>query len=333
MSDNNKNYYEILKVSPLASPSAIKKSYQSLARVYHPDKNPGDPSAVETFKQINKAYQVLSNTFARKDFDKKLKEEKQKQEDRSFSPMYESYHSYSSLSDKAPQAGGAPSSSPPFAQAPPPHSQAPPSPLQSVKDYFYKTKNPADWQKICGRIELSLEEATRGGVKKITLQILKNKKLKSESFSVKVPPGARSGHTLPIKPAGTKNLFVSVVHKPHPLFKLQEEHILMDLPVPFTKAILGGEVEIPTLRGKVSFQLPAGVHAGHTIQLKGQGFPSLKNLKKRGNMLVSIVIDIPSSFTEEEKTWIKNIQKRNYLCPKPAEFDIKAKLLLKKRKS
>ena len=66
--NNKKNYYEILKVSPLASPSTIKKSYQRLARIYHPDKNKNNPAAAETFKQINEAFEVLSDTFKRKDF-------------------------------------------------------------------------------------------------------------------------------------------------------------------------------------------------------------------------------------------------------------------------
>ena len=151
--NNRKNYYEILKVSPLASPSTIKKSYQKLARIHHPDKNKNNPEAAEIFKQINEAYEILSNTFKRKDFDRQLKEEKQKKEQKekkaSFSPMYENYHFYTPFSQQTEENP---------LQKGPIHPQ--PDPV-TKKDHLKKTNSYLDNQ-VHGQIEISLEEASTG---------------------------------------------------------------------------------------------------------------------------------------------------------------------------
>ena len=125
---------------------------------------------------------------------------------------------------------------------------------------------------------------------------------------------------------------MTIVYKKHPLFTVEDENILMNLPVPFTKAILGGPVTIPTLTGQVSFQLPPNTHGGHIIQLKDQGLPISDKSKQRGKMIITILIDIPVHFTEQEKQWIKEVQKRNQLCPKVSEFDIKTKLFSQTKK-
>lgn len=347
--NNKKNYYEILKVSPLASPSAIKKAYQKLARIYHPDKNPNNPEASEIFKQINEAYQTLSDSFKRKKFDRQMKQEKQKEQDKknkaSFTPMYESYHSYPSFERNINPQGQPPYSSP---STPPleeklstyntntqtAHShKKDPFSIKNLKDYFKQPSSSSENQNY-KPLEISLEEAALGCNKNISIQTSRKRAPQTELFKIYIPPGTKEKQIIKVNNKKVnENLYVFIVYKPHPLFISKQENILMSLPIPFTTAILGGEVQIPTLRGKVSFQLPAGVHAGHTIQLKGQGLPVATNSKKRGNMLITVSIDILSQFSEEEKNWIKKIQSRNQLCPKVAEFEIKTKILLKKRKT
>ena len=341
--NNKKNYYETLKVSPLASPSAIKKSYQKLARIHHPDKNPNNPKAAETFKQINEAYQILSDTFKRKNFDRQMKQEKDKEEEKNkkpFTPMYESYHSYSTFDGRPPNSPSPTSPHSPFkenastqgatAQPTPPHKKDPFS-IKNFKTYLKQSfSSPED--QVFIPLEISLEEAATGCKKNIALRVTRKGVTQPESFQVYIPPGTKEKEKIKIKNTN-ENLHVSVIYKAHPLFSIKGENILMNLPVPFTKAFLGGEIEIPTLRGRVSFQLPSGTHSGHTIQLKGQGFPLMASSKKRGNMLITVLIDIPPNLSEEEKGWIKKIHGKNYLCPKVAEFDIKTKLLLKNRKT
>ena len=333
MAQKSKNWYEILKVSPLASPSAIKKSYQNLARLYHPDKNINNPSTEELFKEVSQAYQILSDTFKRKEFDRQLKKEKevaQLKKLKNVQPMYESFHTY------------------------PPETMPPPFPTEesfakvnqtsslanggaikkkgfSLKDLKHRWKNfnTGSTTPIYTPFEISLEEAILGAKKKLNLNIRQKTQVQKKTFSVTIPPGAQEGQNIKIDK--NPDLYVSLVYKEHPLFSLDGFNIKMTLPIPFTKAILGGKVRIPTPRGEVSVDLPAGTHGGHIIQLKGQGFPHLHS-KERGSMLVTILIDIPFNFSEQEKEGIKQIQSRNVICPKVAEFDIKANLLFKKRK-
>ncbi len=352
--NNKKNHYEVLKISPLASASAIKKSYQKLVRIHHPDKNLDNPSSADTFKQINEAYQVLSDTFKRKEFDRLMKKEKadwEKKNKPSFSPLYESYHSYSPLTEQAPFPAS--SAYPQEKPTPPPppnplhkshQGQEAPDPMSSkkknsfsiknLKDYFKKPSETLSSDSMYVPLSVSLEEAALGCIKNISLNIRKKGVLKKQSFSASIPPGAKEGQKIKIHnqdKTSSNNLYMSIVYKTHPLFKVENENILMDLPVCFTKAILGGAVELPTLRGRISFQLPAGTQSGHVIQLKNQGLPSLTNTKKRGNMLIKVLIDIPADLSTEDKKWAQSIQDKNLPCPKVAEFNIKTKLLLKRR--
>lgn len=343
--NSKKNYYEILKVSPLASPSTIKKSYQRLARIHHPDKNPNSPSAAEMFKQINEAYQTLSDNFKRKEFDRQIKKEKQKEEQKKnpFTPMYESYNSYAHFSGQAMPAHSSPHPSttitPNSGQSPsnnsnPDSSSPKKDSFSSIKEFF-TSSSATPPQQDCGQIKISLEEACLGAKKSIALKVRRKGTVKTEKFNIRIPPGAKEGEKVKARNNQTdksnENLYVSVIYKEHPLFQVEGANVLVNLPVPFTKAILGGEVEIPTVRGQVSFQLPPGTHGGHVIQLKGQGFPLSAKSKQRGNMLITVMLDIPSDFSKEEKSWIRAIHNRNQLCPKVAEFDIKTKLLLKNR--
>ncbi len=321
MSDK-KNYYEILKVSPLASPSTIKKSYRKLAKIHHPDKNPNNPSAEEIFKAINEAYEILSDTFKRKDFDRQIKQEKEKAEKSKTSPsyMYDSYHT----PFKGPGENPYPQNPSYFSPTERRNSKTDPF---SQKNLFKKKDSPPP--PLCGTVKISLEEAFLGCRKKVSGQIGQKK----GTFLVKLPPGVQEKQIIKLNtPPGSNSLYVSIAYKEHTLFKVAGDNILLDLPIPWTKALLGGAVEIPTLRGKVSFKLSAPIQAGHVIQLKGQGFPSLENPKKRGNMLITLLIDVPAHLSEEEKRVIENFQNKNLLCPKVAEFDIKAKLFLKNRK-
>jgi len=328
----NKNYYDVLKVSPLASPSAIKQAYRKLARIHHPDKNPNNPEATNTFKQINEAYQILSDSFKRKDFDRKIKKEKEELEKKnkpSAPPMYDSFYSAPSPSayDHPPQA--------PHFTKPQSNTQHPDkepfSPLKNIKNYFSNKKSSTP--NVHEKIKVSLEEAILGCKKHISLKVLRAGTLKLEKYFIYIPPGSKENDLIKIKnPAISKlneTLYVSIQYKEHPLFKPDKTNILMDLPISFTTAVLGGEVQIPTLRGQVVFNIPPKTHGGYIIKLKGQGLS--KDSKKRGDMLVKVVIDIPSKISEEEITWIKKIHQKKPLCPKVAEFDIKTKLLLKNR--
>ena len=229
--------------------------------------------------------------------------------------MYENYHSYTPFSHQAGET--------PFQKGPIPSQQGP-----KTKKGFSQTTNAFSNNQSYGKLEVSLEEAAFGCKKKVSLKKLQNPSLQARKLTVSIPPGTKENQKLQIR----KDISMTVVYKKHPLFTVEGENLLLNLPVPFTKAILGGPVTVPTLTGQVSFQLPPNTHGGHIIQLKDQGFPIFDKPKQRGKMVITILIDIPVHFSERETQWIKEVQKRNQLCPKVSEFDIKTKLFLKQRK-
>lgn len=337
---NKKDYYKILQVSPLASTRAIKKSYQRLAKQYHPDKNKSDPKATEIFNDISEAYQVLSDSFRRKDFDRQIRKQKEniKQKD-SFSPLYDSFHVYS------PETFKQSSASSPSWQQPQDTSNPSPSNLDSkdifnrfttmVKQLFKDVPSPLRTKhKIYGTLDISLEEAAFGCKRSIIIEMVEKGRKIQKKILINVPPGSK--HLQKIKISEKlypflQNACVQVCYQPHPFFKKSGQDISMDLPVSFTTAIFGGRVEVPTIRGAVSFQLPAACHNGHTIRLKKQGFPSTDQADV-GDMLVIVRIDIPTDLSEEERNWMKKIHSRRPLCQSVSEFDIQYKHFLKDRK-
>ena len=313
---NKKSYYDILKVSPLSSPTAIKKSYRKLVQQHHPDKNPDNPEASEIFKKINEAYEVLSNTFKRKEFDRELQKEKEerRKKESQIKPMYESFNSHQPFPSTETQSSV---TSVLFEQAPSPKKQ-------EIKEQF------------CGKLSISLEQGFSGCKKHITLKL---KGLTSkDNFLAIIPPGVKDSQKIMLQgltknTKKMKNHYVTTSFKEHALFRKDNFNIELDLPITLTKAVLGGSVEVPTLAGKrVSFTLSPGVHSGHIIRLKNMGFPIDEKVKKYGDMFLKIMIDIPSELSEEEITWIKNLGKKQKKYPAVSEFRIKAQSLLKNKK-
>ena len=117
-------------------------------------------------------------------------------------------------------------------------------------------------------------------------------------------------------------------YKKHLLFQKQGLDIVMDLPVTLKTAVLGGSVKIPTLTGLVTCRLPGGVRAGHVEKIKNQGFVSPD--KKRGNMLVRVLVDLPP-LSREDKAWIQKWNQKNRLYPEYENFKVKVHQLLKSR--
>ena len=315
---SKKTYYDILKVSPLSSPTAIKKSYRKLVQQHHPDKNPNNPEASEIFKKINEAYEVLSDTFKRKEFDRQLKKEKEerRKKESQIKPMYQSFNSHQPFPNTEMQTSV---TSVFFEQA-----QAPSSKKQETKEQF------------CGKLSISLEQGFSGCKKHITLKL---KGLTSkDNFLATIPPGVKDSQKIILEgltknSKKMKNLYVTVSFKEHSLFRKDNFNIELDLPITLTKAVLGGSVEVPTLSGqRVSFPISPGVHSGHIIRLKNMGFPIDQKTKKYGDMFLKVMIDIPSELSEEEIAWIKALGKKQKKYPAVAEFRIKAQSLLKNKK-
>ena len=298
---SKKDFYQILEVSKSSSQDDIKKSYRKLAMQYHPDKNQGNKKAEDKFKEISEAYEVLSDETKKKNYDLFGHAEG--------NPFAGSGPQYSQQRGGQ-QFGGA-----------------------DINDLFgdlfgdvFSARTGAGarpGQRAAGRgsdlrytLNISFEEAVSGCEKIISFMRQMGSKEESAKLSVTVPAGVKEGQRLKLSEEGDRpskgpagDLYVIISLQDHLLFKRDDNDVLLDLPVKFTDAILGAEVEIPTLLGKAQIKIPAGIYSGQTLRLKGKGFPRIGGIGS-GDMLIRLIIDTPSKISSKQKELIDEIHKQ-----------------------
>lgn len=302
---STKDFYQILGVTKNSSEEEIKKAYRKLAMKFHPDKNPGDKKSEEKFKEISEAYDVLSDPTKKKNYDQfgspdgnpfaHQQNEGGNPFSRSSSSSSYSSESFSDIfgdlfgnTDSFGAGGG-------FGQR-------------------TRSRAPARGADLRYTLTISLEEAYSGAEKIIYFARQKGIKEENSKLSVTVPAGVKEGQRLKLSgegdhPQGSTagDLFVIINLQQHLLFKREDTDVTLDLPVKYTEALLGTEVEIPTLSGKSQIKIPSGTTTGQVLRLKGKGFPRL-NTNQHGDMLVRIIIDIPHSLNTEQKQMIQTLQ-------------------------
>jgi curved DNA-binding protein len=282
-----KDYYKILGVDRKAGERDIKQAYRKLARQYHPDVNPGDKSAEEKFKQINEAYEVLSD-----------KEDRQK---------YDKYGDQWQHAEQFEQAQRQQASSRDFGQGGPRvfYSEGD---FGSIFDDLLRgfgtgrgQAQPRRAQSLEHPVEVTLEEAYRGTTR--TLSFADGKRLE-----VKVPAGVRTGSRVRLAGKGARggDLYLKVTVKPHPTFERRGDDLLVGVSVPLVVAMLGGEAQVPTLKGKVALKIPAETQNGRTFRLAGQGMPHLGN-KSSGDLMAKVRVVLPTKLSAREKELFKQL--------------------------
>ncbi len=296
---NFKDYYQILGVSRDASADDIKKAYRKLARQYHPDVNPGDQRAEEMFKTIGEAYEILSDTTKRKQYD-----------------QFGQYYQQTGF-----RGGGSPSSyaGNPFAGFDP--NQVDFGQFADFQDFIdqllgrmgtedFRTSTPGAGYSsgnydVEATIHLSLSEAYEGGKRRLTIE-------GSRKLEVNIPQGITNGKKVRLrgqgqtKPnGGNGDLYLNVELKPHPFFRLEGSDIYCDVPITPSEAVLGAVIDVPTLAGQVQVRVPAGIKAGQKLRLSGKGFPKGS---VKGDQLVVLQIVVPDAPTVTERELYEQLQ-------------------------
>lgn len=353
MAENKRDYYEVLGIDKSADEGAIKRAYRQLAKKYHPDMNPGDKEAERHFKEINEAYDVLS------DPDKKAK-----------------YDQYGHAAFEA--GGGGYGDFSGFGGMD--------FDISDIFSSFFgggmggsgsARRGPTRGEDINVRLSLSFEEAVFGVKKEISYQriqkcstcsgsgaakgtspktcttcngsgrvrvqqrtplgIMQTQKTcdachgsgkivekpcedcrgngyirASKKLEVSIPAGIDDGQRVVLSgqgsdgrdggPAGDLYIYVSV--KPHPVFEREGTDIYCEVPISFTEAALGAEIEIPTLDGHEKFEIPEGTQTGTTFTLRQKGVPVV-NSKNRGNLNITVTVEVPKNLTGEQKDLLR----------------------------
>lgn len=142
------------------------------------------------------------------------------------------------------------------------------------------------------------------------------RKRTTRKISVKVPPGVETGSRLKISGEGEAgahggargDLYVVIQVSAHPIFTREDDHVLVEVPIPLTTAILGGELEVPTLTGPVTMKVPAGTQSGRVFRLRGKGFPNLRGLGT-GDQLVTVRIETPVKLNERQRQMLRELSR------------------------
>jgi molecular chaperone DnaJ len=325
-----KDFYSVLGVSRTANADEIKKAYRKLAMKLHPDKNPGDKKAEEQFKELTEAYEILS--------DEKKRE------------MYDQF-GFAGAGFAGAGAGGGSGGPGGFGG----YQQGFGGSSADFNDIFgdmfgdvfggrtgggfRQTRRTHRGADLRYTLNISFEESALGTEKTVSFIRQRSGREETARLSVKVPAGVKQGQRLKLNGEGdgapqtgpSGDLYVIINIQEHPLFKRDEEDVLLDVPVSFTDAILGGEIEVPTLTGRVALKIPPGTHTGQSFRLKGKGFPKAGGFGS-GDMRVRVLVDTPSHLSAKQKELIQELAKSGSETPQVKDFKEKMALLLRGRK-
>ena len=278
------SYYDVLGVPKGASEAEVKKAYRRLARKSHPDVNPDDKDAEARFKEINEAYQVLSDPESRSKYDKYG--EKWKYADRieeaqaaqSRSP----FSRFSGWQETAPFLGGTSG--------------------DILEDLFSRGGRGLFRTTVEQPVEITLEEAYQGTTRQIVVPAITGSET-DRRLEAKIPAGVDNGSRVHI-PYGNgrqQDIYLRIVVRPHRRFQREGNNLRTEVEVPLLDAVLGGEVSVTTLKGKVTLKIPHETQNCQTFRLGGQGMPHLNKPKIYGNLYVKVKVVIPKGLSEEER--------------------------------
>jgi curved DNA-binding protein len=301
------NYYEILGVANNASPEEIKQEFRRLARRYHPDLNPGDKVAEEKFKQINEAYDILSDDTKRQQHNSQLFTAGKRRFVRS--PNQNRSGGFPFSKDIGGIWQGVTSSSKSAKNPPINGNRAPssadfrPGNRKTIKSVASRNL-PKD---IEAKLTLPLQKAYKGGRERIRLE-------DGRSLEVDMPPAMYHGQKIRLKGQGIQggDLYLKILLKSDSFFQLEGLDISCEIPLTPSEAIIGGAIEVPTIDGLVQMNVPPGVKSGQRLKLANKGYPNIRG--ERGDQLVIIQIAFPTDITDAEKklyTQIREIEKFN----------------------
>jgi molecular chaperone DnaJ len=321
-----KDYYAILGVSRNAAEKEIKQAYRRLARKYHPDVNPGDKTAESKFKEINEAHEVLSDAEKRKKYDR-FGDQWQNAEQ--FAKAGQGFQSdfgkggayttfdFGDLGDLGDIFSGA---------------------FQGFGTGSGTARRTARPRSIEHPVDVTLEEAYQGTKRVIQLQAEEScttcggsgrvgrarcstcggsgRLLKPKRLEVKIPAGVGDGSKVRIAGQGSQgyggskgDLYLVVRVLPHQFFERKRDDLHTEVAIPLVTAMLGGEVAVPTLKGKVALKVPPETQNGKVFRLAEQGMPHL-NDSSRGDLFAKVKVLLPTRLTPQERQLFEQL--RNY---------------------
>lgn len=307
MAKTSQDYYGILGVSKTTDQKELKKAYRRLARKYHPDLHPGEKKAAmeKKFQELNEAYEVLGDEENRKKYDQ-------------YGPNWKEAEAYEQARQ---QAGGG--------QGRHPHSPFGPGGGDFTDAFEQMFRGGGQGESFRGfampgadletDLPVSLREAFTGTSRTLNLPDASGR---SRQIEVRIPGGVRNGERLRVKGKGEPgrgggppgDLFFHVHIAPHPVFQRKNADILVTLPLWPWEAVLGTEVEVPTLSGPVRLKIPPGSQPQQRMRLKGKGLPNRSG--GHGDQFVIINIVLPKDTSAEDRQLYEQLANATHPNPR-----------------
>lgn len=350
-----RDYYEVLGIDRNADESQIKKAYRKLAKQYHPDMNPGDKAAEAKFKEVNEAYEVLSDPQKRSNYDQFGHAGVDPNgfgggfggfsdfgDFGGIGDIFESFFGGSGFGRSSGRRNG-------------PQKGADLKYTMEITfeeaAFGVEKELPVNRMEVCGTckgsgskpgtspitcshcggtgqvqikqntpfgqfVNIKTCDVCRGEGKIITEPCTvcggKGKIRKQIKIKINIPAGIDDGQTISLRGEGepgskggpSGDLFVTMRIKQHALFQRQNFDVVCEIPITFAQAALGAELEVPTLDGKVKYNMPEGTQTGTVFRLKGKGIPHLRG-NGRGDHYVKVVVEVPKKLNEKQKSVLR----------------------------
>jgi molecular chaperone DnaJ len=280
-----KDYYAELGVDKDASPKEIKKAFRALARKYHPDNNPKNERAEAKFKEINEAYETLSDEEIRQEYDH-AREMGYFVGDPGGQQQYVRVEDIFGGGDMY-GSGQSASSQDLFTG------------FQDLFGTARRQRRPQQGADATGAVSLTFHEALAGPTMDLSVG--------DKTVKVKIPKGVADGTRVRIKGKGAPgsnggpsgDLYVTVYVGSHPVFERKgKKDLTIDVPIRYSEAASGAVITIPTLTGSTRIKIPAGTQGGTTLKVSGKG---IETTKETGDLLVTLHIAVPTSLSDEER--------------------------------
>jgi DnaJ-class molecular chaperone len=319
-----RDYYEVLGVGRGASEEEIRSAYRRLARKYHPDLNPGNKQAEAHFKEINSAYEVLSDPEKRKAYDQ-------------FGPDFAHFRAGAG-------AGAGAGPGPGFGAGPGGARYTWAGEGSPFDDAAFEAFGGGGggegasifeelFSRLGGRpgrgprgamrgqdaeapIDITFEQAVKGVSTTLTVQRpAGDGSVRPERLEVRIPPGVRDGQRLRLRGRGSPgvgggpagDLYLAIQVQPHPYFRREGQDIYIDVPISVSEAALGTTVEVPTIHGRTAVRIPPGAASGTKLRLKGQGAGDAQGLG-RGDQYCLLKIVPPRKLSDQQRQAFEQIK-------------------------
>jgi curved DNA-binding protein len=319
-----KDYYETLGVPRTAKDEEIKKSFRKLAREFHPDVAKDKKRAEEKFKEINEAYEVLSDPGKRNKYDQLGANWKSGAEFRP--PGHEGFPGGQGFrgrgqggEDPEFQFGGTGFSD--FFE------QIFGSRMRGggfgARGGFAPEQEYAErGGDIEGDIMVTLEEAMRGSIRSVSVRRPSGRSVKTETYQVKIPPGVTEGQKLRVAGHGeagsgggeSGDLYLRVRLAKHPDFDVDGHYLIYEAELAPWEAVLGTEISVPALDGRVNIKIPAGTQGGQKLRVRGRGLATRD--KSHGDLFVVTRIVVPAKITDAEKKLWEQLKRESKFNPR-----------------